>query len=158
MARPPELLEDVLDGIDALLVFSPSGAYYDRVKDVEGADVVVVATENSVGAETFVELPLAFDDVKERIRFGIEGALSKGAVEDGDELGCAAPLFGDDIDMSRARRSTSPATPVSTTCSRTRGPNPASSGTSSRSPSNSGRRARRASPSARCSSSGAPGK
>ncbi|MCD2203506.1 diadenylate cyclase DacZ [Halobacterium sp. KA-6] len=99
MARPPELLEDVLDGIDTLLVFSPSGAYYDRVKDVEGADVVVVATENSVGAETFVELPLAFDDVKERIQFGVEGALTEGAIEDGDELGCAAPLFGDDIDM-----------------------------------------------------------
>ena len=99
MARPPDLLEDVLDGIDALLVFSPSTSYYDHVKDVDGADVIVVATENTVGAEPFVELPLGFEEVKERIRFGIEGALTEGFVDDGAEIGCAAPLFSDDIDM-----------------------------------------------------------
>ncbi|MCF2165222.1 diadenylate cyclase DacZ [Halobacterium salinarum] len=99
MTRPPDLLADVLDGIDALLVFSPSGSYYDRVADVEGVDVVVVATENAVGAETFVELPLAFDDVREQIRFGIEGALSEGVVADGDELGCVAPFLSEEIDM-----------------------------------------------------------
>ncbi|MFB6269852.1 MAG: diadenylate cyclase DacZ [Halobacterium sp.] len=99
MVRPPELFEDVLADVDALLVFSPSGSYYDRVKDVGGADLVVVATENTVGADSFVELPLAFEEVKERIRFGIEGALTEGYVEDGDDLGCAAPLFSDDVDM-----------------------------------------------------------
>jgi diadenylate cyclase len=99
MARPPDLISDILEGIDALLVFSPSSSYYDRVKDVENADLVVVATENSVGADEFVELPLAFEDVRDRIRFGIEGALSEGVVEDGNDLGCAAPLFGDEIDM-----------------------------------------------------------
>jgi diadenylate cyclase len=99
MARPPDLLSDILEGIDALLVFSPSGSYYDRLTEVEGPDLVVVGKENSVGAERFVELPLEFEDVRDRIRFGIEGALSEALVEDGAEVGCAAPLFGDDIDM-----------------------------------------------------------
>jgi len=99
MSRPPDLVGDIMDGIDALLLFSPSGAYYERAADLDDTDVVVVAAENAVGADEFVELPLEFDDIRERIRFGVEGALSEGVVTDGDELGCAAALFGDDIDM-----------------------------------------------------------
>ena len=99
MARPADLLDDILDGIDALLLFSPSGSYYERALATDGVDVVVVSPENAVGAERFVELPVEFQDVRERIRFGVEGALSGGVVEDGDEVACAAPLFGDDIDM-----------------------------------------------------------
>ncbi|MFC3476863.1 diadenylate cyclase DacZ [Halobacterium litoreum] len=98
MARPPDLVGDILEGIDALLLFSPSGAYFERAEELEDTAIVVVATENAVGADAFVELPLTFDDVRERIRFGVEGALSEGLVVDGDELGCAVPLFGDDID------------------------------------------------------------
>ncbi|AHG04222.1 hypothetical protein HALDL1_11910 [Halobacterium sp. DL1] len=99
MARPPDLLDDILDGIDALLLFSPNGAFYERAAGVEDTKVVVVDTENAVGAPRFVELPVEFDDVRERIRFGVEGALSEGVVSDGDAVGCAAPLFGDAIDM-----------------------------------------------------------
>jgi len=100
MARPPDLLDDILDGIDALLLFSPSGTFYERTSGVDDTTVVVVDTENAVGATRFVELPLAFDDVRERIRFGVEGALTEGVLSDGDEVGCAAPLFGDTIDMA----------------------------------------------------------
>ncbi|MFC7199294.1 diadenylate cyclase DacZ [Halospeciosus flavus] len=103
MAAPRDLLDDVVSDIDALLLFSPSGSYFERVADAD-ADVVVVAHENSVGAEKFVELPLDFEDVRERIRFGIEGALDNGLVEDGDVVTCATAMFGDDVDtLSRVR-------------------------------------------------------
>jgi DNA integrity scanning protein DisA with diadenylate cyclase activity len=92
-----DLAADIVDGTDALFVFSPSGAYYEHCTDVD-VPLVVVAPENAVGAEQFVELPLAFEDLSERIRFGVEGALDRNVVEDGDQVACVAPLFGDDID------------------------------------------------------------
>jgi len=104
MTSLPGLAEDLVSDVDALFCFSPSGSYYERAAAVEDVDVVVVAPENAVGAELFVELPLEFSDVRERIRFGIEGALNQGLVEDGELLACAASVFGDDIDtMTRVR-------------------------------------------------------
>jgi len=48
--------------------------------------------------------PLEFEDISERIRFGLEGALEQGVIEDGDELACATSVFGDGIDtVSRVR-------------------------------------------------------
>ena len=105
MARPTELLDDVLDGIDVLLVFSPSGAYYEQCEAVD-VPLVVVGKENSVDAETFVELPLSFDDVRERVHFGIEGALDNDIVSDGDTVAAAYSLEGDEIDtVSQVRAS-----------------------------------------------------
>ncbi|MFB6124338.1 MAG: diadenylate cyclase DacZ [Halanaeroarchaeum sp.] len=104
MAGVHDLLDDVVADFDALFLFSPSGSYYEQAAAIDGVEPVVVATENAVGAERFVELPLVFDDIREQIRFGIEGALDNDLVEDGDALVVAAPLFGDEIDMiSRAR-------------------------------------------------------
>jgi len=41
----------------------------------------------------FVELPLPFDNVKDRIRFGIEGAMDAELVSEGDEVVCIASVF-----------------------------------------------------------------
>ncbi|GAA0197921.1 diadenylate cyclase DacZ [Haladaptatus pallidirubidus] len=99
-----ELLENLVSGVDAVFLFSPSGSYYERFSDLNGSDVVVVAPDNNVGASDFVELPLEFDNVKDRIRFGIEGAIDHGLAEDGDELTCIASMFGDGIDtVTRTR-------------------------------------------------------
>ena len=99
MADIRDLLGDIVVDVDALFLFSPSGSYYERFSDLEGdADVVVVGTENAAGASQFVELPLAFENVRDRIRFGIEGALKQGLVDDGDTLACATSLFSSNID------------------------------------------------------------
>lgn len=54
---------------------------------------MVVAPENSVEAERFIELPLEFPDVTERIRFGIESALDRTLVADDDNIVCVTSLF-----------------------------------------------------------------
>ncbi|GGL54642.1 diadenylate cyclase DacZ [Halocalculus aciditolerans] len=104
MTEPRELVGDIVSDVDALMLFSPSSSYHERAAAVDGVELVVVAKENSVDAEQFVELPLEFDELTERVRFGIEGALDNGFVSDGDILACAARVFGDDIDtVSRVR-------------------------------------------------------
>ncbi|PSP99514.1 hypothetical protein BRC89_03955 [Halobacteriales archaeon QS_4_70_19] len=92
-----DLVGEMTEGAEAVLLFSPSGSYYERVAE-SGLPVVVVAGENTVDAEHFVELPLEFADVAQRIRFGLEGALENGLVEDGDAVLCAAKTFAEDID------------------------------------------------------------
>ncbi|NUB92722.1 DNA integrity scanning protein DisA nucleotide-binding domain protein [Haloterrigena sp. SYSU A558-1] len=104
MAGLDDVFGDLYASIDAVLLFSPSGSYYERFADVDDLDVIVVGTENPVNADVFVELPLAFDDIKERIKFGLEGALEQDLIEDGDQLVCATSLYGDEIDtVSRVR-------------------------------------------------------
>ncbi|MFB6119702.1 MAG: diadenylate cyclase DacZ [Halobacteriaceae archaeon] len=97
MASVRDLAEDLVTDVDALLVFSPSSSYYERCADLD-LDVLVVDVENKVGAAQFVELPLAFEDVQERIRFGVEGAIDSGLIEDGDEVACATGVFDSEID------------------------------------------------------------
>jgi len=99
MAGLVDLLDEIVTDVDAAMLFSPSGSYYEDARDVEDVDVLVIAPENAVGAEHFVELPVEFADIREQIRFGIEGALDNGLLEDGDDVVCAAPLFGSDVDM-----------------------------------------------------------
>ncbi|WP_227354271.1 diadenylate cyclase DacZ [Haladaptatus salinisoli] len=104
MASLSDLLNDLVTGVDAVFLFSPSGSYYERLSDLDELDVVVVAPDNAVGASEYVELPLEFDNVKDRIRFGIEGAIEQGITEDGDELACIATMFEDGIDtVTRVR-------------------------------------------------------
>jgi diadenylate cyclase len=95
-------LGDFVGGVigepDALLVFSPSGSDYERAREVD-VDLVVVGRENEVGAENFVELPLEFQDLRERVRFGVEGAVTEGFLEEGDQIACAAAVFGDPLDV-----------------------------------------------------------
>ncbi|MFB6205474.1 MAG: diadenylate cyclase DacZ [Haloglomus sp.] len=92
-----DLVGEMTDGVAAVLLFNPSGSYYERVAavDVPG---IVVAGENAVDADHFVELPLEFADVAQRIRFGIEGALENELIEEGDVVLCAAKTFAEDID------------------------------------------------------------
>ena len=105
MADLSDLLGDLVDDADAAFLFSPSGSYYDRFADLGGdVEVVVVAPENTVGADEFVELPLDFDNVRDRIRFGIEGAMEHGYVEDGDVVICTTSMFEEGTDtVTRAR-------------------------------------------------------
>ncbi|MBP1986042.1 diadenylate cyclase DacZ [Halolamina salifodinae] len=97
MTTPADLLEDLTDGVDAVFVFSPSSGFYERFEESD-VEVVVVAPENAVDAETYVELPLPFENVRDRIRFGVEGAMDRGIVDDGDEVACVVGIFGDDHD------------------------------------------------------------
>jgi DNA integrity scanning protein DisA with diadenylate cyclase activity len=97
MSTPADLLEDLTDDVDAVFVFSPSSGFYEQFEE-SAIDVVVVAPENNVDAETYVELPLPFENVRDRIRFGIEGAMDRDIVDDGDEVACVVSIFGDDHD------------------------------------------------------------
>ncbi|NHN40282.1 diadenylate cyclase [Halorubellus sp. JP-L1] len=99
-----ELFDGLFADVDAVFLFSPSGSYFERFEDVEDTDVVVVSTENSVGAETFVDLPLEFDDVTQRVKFGLEGALEQGYIDGGDVVVCATSVFDGSPDtVSRIR-------------------------------------------------------
>ena len=97
MSEIGDLLDDIVSDVDGTLLFSPSGSLYDSFGEV--VDPVVVSMSNSVDADRFVELPLNFEDIRERIRFGVEGAMERGFVEEGEQLACALALFSDDIDM-----------------------------------------------------------
>ncbi|WP_158056399.1 diadenylate cyclase DacZ [Halorussus halophilus] len=108
MAGLSELLGDLVADADAAFLFSPSGSYYDQFEDLDGVELVVVGPENSVGADEFVELPLEFENVHERIRFGIEGGMEQGYLEDGDVVVCAVSMFEGGTDtVTRARASDS---------------------------------------------------
>ena len=97
MATLRESLGDLVDDVDRLFLFSPSAAYYERFAD---ADVprVVVAPENTAGAESFVELPLGFDNVRDRVEFGVEGAMDQGFVTEGDTVVCSVAVFDEEAD------------------------------------------------------------
>jgi DNA integrity scanning protein DisA with diadenylate cyclase activity len=102
MSELGDLLDDIVSDVDGTLLFSPSGSLYERF--AEAGTPVVVATENAVGAEHYVELPLEFDDVSERVRFGVEGAIENGFAEEGEQLVCVLALFSEDADtVTRVR-------------------------------------------------------
>ena len=104
MADVLELLDDIVAGADAVLLFSPSGSYHERFDAADGVGVIVVAPDNDVEAEQFVELPLEFSDVSKRIRFGVEGAMQRELVNEGDVLVCVSRVFDDGLDtVSRVR-------------------------------------------------------
>ncbi len=104
MAELQELVADVVGDVDALFLFSPSGSLFERFGEVDDLSVVVVAPENAIAADQFVELPLEFTNVHERVCFGLEGALERGLVDDGDVVAAATPVFDGSIDtVSRVR-------------------------------------------------------
>mgnify|MGYP000745862238 CR=1 FL=1 len=105
MASVRDLAEELVAEVDALLAFAPSSSYYERCEDLD-IDVVVAGTENDVGAPVFVELPLEFNDFEERVRFGIEGAIDSGVLEEGDAVACATAVFGDEVDVLTRVRAT----------------------------------------------------
>jgi Uncharacterized conserved protein len=93
-----DLLDDLVADVDAVLLFSPGGPLYNKFESADGAQVVVVAPTNDVDADDFVELPLEFNDIASRVRFGVEGALDTGVFDEGADLACAARTFGDETD------------------------------------------------------------
>jgi diadenylate cyclase len=94
-----ETLSDVVADVDAAFLFSPSASYYERFDEVDSDyTLAVVGSENTVDAETFVELPLQFRDVTARVRFGLEGAVDQGVVEEGDTVACVTKVFDDEMD------------------------------------------------------------
>jgi DNA integrity scanning protein DisA with diadenylate cyclase activity len=97
MTALDDLLDDIVADVDVVLLFSPSSATSEAFADSE-VSTVVVATDDDHGAEQFVELPLAFTDVTGRIRFGLEGALERELVTEGDTVVCLTSIFHDDID------------------------------------------------------------
>jgi DNA integrity scanning protein DisA with diadenylate cyclase activity len=84
--------------VDAVALFAPSASELDRYGDGTETPVFVVGEENAVEADAFVELPLGFDDVRDRIRYGLEGALDHELVDDGDDVACLLSVFGSDLD------------------------------------------------------------
>jgi len=113
MANMAALFGEILSDVDTVVLFSPSGSYYERFVEEEDIDVLVVGTENAVGADTFVELPLEFEDIAQRVHFGLEGALEAGHIDDGDVLLCATSVFEGSIDtVSRVRADASDASGV----------------------------------------------
>ncbi|MFB6256406.1 MAG: diadenylate cyclase domain-containing protein, partial [Haloplanus sp.] len=97
MATLRDSLGGLVDDVDGLFLFAPSAAYYERFADTN-VDRVVIAAENGVGAASFVELPLGFESVRDRIKFGIEGAMDHGFVTEGDTVVCAVSMFDEDSD------------------------------------------------------------
>ncbi|ADE04317.1 diadenylate cyclase [Haloferax volcanii] len=97
MAALSELLGDLVADVDGLFLFTPSSSHYEQFAETD-VPTVVIAPENTVEAETFVELPLQFQNVKDRIRFGVEGAMEQSIVEAGDTIACNVGTFGGDPD------------------------------------------------------------
>ncbi|MDG5778705.1 diadenylate cyclase DacZ [Haloarculaceae archaeon H-GB2-1] len=92
-----DLLDDLVADADAVFLFSPSGSLYESFADAD-EEVVVVAPDNAVKADQYVELPIEFTDLTERVRFGIEGAMEQDIVEEGEDIVCVVSVFGDDTD------------------------------------------------------------
>lgn len=104
MSDVSDALADLIEGIDILSLFSPSAARYDRVSDLDDVTIIVVDTENTHNAENFVELPLEFGDIRDRVRFGVEGGMDHGFIEDGDKVLCLVPVFDSEPDtLTRVR-------------------------------------------------------
>ncbi len=101
-----DALDTVLDNVDAAALFSPSSSEYDRYTDKSDIEVIVIDRENTLNADVFIKLPLDFHDVRDRIRFGIEGAMDQNVIEDGDIIVCLLNVFGNEIDtVTRVRAS-----------------------------------------------------
>lgn len=104
MSTVSERFERLFSDVDAVFLFDPSSSYYERFESLEDITVIVVAPENDLDADAYVRLPISFDELDDRVHFGIEGALDAGYVDDGDTVVCAARVFDDDIDtVSRIR-------------------------------------------------------
>jgi len=97
-----EFVDELVADTDAVFLFSPGTSRYEAF--VADTDVVVVGPDNDVDAESFVELPLEFDDITERVRFGVEGAVDSGYIGEEAELVCVAGVFSGGIDtVTRVR-------------------------------------------------------
>ncbi|WP_336344342.1 diadenylate cyclase DacZ [Halalkalicoccus ordinarius] len=104
MSAVSELLDGIVENVDAVALFSPGTSLYERFAALEDVDVLVVGTENGVDADRFVEIPLEFTDVKDRVKFGLGAAIGKELIDEGDVVACATSIFDEEIDtVSRVR-------------------------------------------------------
>ncbi len=92
-----DTLDEVVGEIDAVLLFTEDTDTFERF-DEDDHQTIVVGTANALDADNFVSLPLHFEDVEGRIRFGIEGALDQELIADGDDVVCLTSSFSDAID------------------------------------------------------------
>jgi len=88
------VVDEIIRDVDAVLLFTTDQSTYAQFEDEEPR-TIVVATENAVGAERFVSLPLDFAATNGRIRFGIEGTLEQEFIGDGDEVVALTRSFGE---------------------------------------------------------------
>ena len=86
------LFDEVVGEIDAILLFTRDASTYELFSDEE-TQTIVVATDNAVGADEFVRLPLEFTNVHGTIRFGLEGTIQQDLVAEGDEVVCLTSSF-----------------------------------------------------------------
>ncbi len=99
MMGSPDLVADIVTDVDEVFLFSPGQSLYDSFQAAD-EQPVVVAPANDVGAESFVELPLSFQDVRDRIRFGVEGAMNAGLATVGDTVLAVLGVFTDGPDAT----------------------------------------------------------
>jgi diadenylate cyclase len=91
-----DFFDDLVADADAVFLFSPTGSLYESFEERE--NVVVVAQDDAVDADSYVELPLEFIDITDRIRFGIEGAMDNDEIGEEATIVCLADVFQDDAD------------------------------------------------------------
>ena len=99
MSQIDDVLGTLSATIDTVFLFVPSDALYERLSE-EAETVVVVGAENGPGAERFVELPLDFTAIGDRIRFGVEGALEQEYVAETDDVLCLGTTYADELDTA----------------------------------------------------------
>ena len=97
MTRLGDTLDEIVGEIDAVLLFTEDADTFERF-DEEDTQTIAVGTANVADVDGFVSLPLSFEDVEGRIRFGIEGALDQELISDGDHVVCLTRSFSDSID------------------------------------------------------------
>ena len=95
MSALSDFLDDVVADTDAVFLFTPSASLFQSFEEHQDTDVVVIAPENTVDAGTFVELPLEFNELSGRVRFGVEGALDEEYVDEDADVICIADVFDD---------------------------------------------------------------
>ncbi|MFT4945577.1 MAG: diadenylate cyclase [Halovenus sp.] len=78
-------VDELTADVDGVLLFTTDQSTYERFADSD-LPVIVVGTENAVGAESYVSLPLGFSAPSERVRFGIEGAINQGLLTEDEEV------------------------------------------------------------------------
>jgi Uncharacterized conserved protein len=108
MSTVTGLYDDLIGDVDAIFLFSPNESLLSQLADTTNLPIIVVAPDDSVGADVFVELPLQFGNVAERISYGIEGALDRGLVAEGDVVGCIASVFAGNADTAICVRVSEP--------------------------------------------------
>ena len=81
---------DILAGAEGVLVFASETDLPDGFDEV---DTLVVSEEDGD-----VSLPLDFDRYEDRVRYGVEGALENGLLEEGEEILCVDSVFDSEPD------------------------------------------------------------